>query len=733
MPTKFLGSDFQINVVTTNNTGVAGNQVYPQVATLSDGRFAVLYQSDYQGSPADIDPVAALFNADGSFSSPRSRIVYNAANAPLLQTQPAVAALPGGDFGVVFTNERHADGSADVAGSRNITYERVDPNGIQGTPLAIGDFNAGAGHDDLFNPAIATLSTGRQVVVFERAYGAGDNDVFLNVVSADGSTTQFAANAALNVSASGALEANPAVAAIGNTALIVYEDGNNTTTASANISARLFDGATNTLGNVITIADHAGELFNPTIAALDDHRYVIMYEDGNNVFGRIYDTSGPGLSAEFQVDQPGGIDALPSVAVTADGGFIVSWSEVVNGSWETVGRRYNSDGIAMGQQFTVNRLTDNDQLYSSVAVSGANAFFAWTDFAPRPGDASPLSVRGQVMSLTTPPDFNGNGVSDMLWRNSDGTLALWDINKSGGIGGSSFITSGGTQVKPDASWSVVAESDFDGDGRADLVWRNTAGATMLWTMNGSSITSSAQFTSGGNPVNPDPSWSVAGAADFNGDGMSDLLWRNPAGQLALWTLNGSTITGSGFVTSGGNPVNPDPTWSIAGIGDLDGDGKSDLIWRNAATNEVSVWFMNGQTISGSGDLNAGGVSARPDASWSLAGVGDFNADGAADLLWRKSDGSLAMWLMNGSNITSSGFVMSGGTAVNPDTSWHVVEIGDFNGDARTDILWRNDNGALAEWLMKGNSIIASVTPSSGGSAISPDAGWTAQAKPTVFG
>ena len=65
----------------------------------------------------------------------------------------------------------------------------------------------------------------------------------------------------------------------------------------------------------------------------------------------------------------------------------------------------------------------------------------------------------------------------MLWRKSDGTLALWDISSSGAINGSGFLNAGGTQVKPDASWSIVAESDFSGDGRTDLVWRNTAGAT----------------------------------------------------------------------------------------------------------------------------------------------------------------------------------------------------------------------------------------------------------------
>jgi hypothetical protein len=71
--------------------------------------------------------------------------------------------------------------------------------------------------------------------------------------------------------------------------------------------------------------------------------------------------------------------------------------------------------------------------------------------------------------------------------------------------------------------------------------------------------------------------------------------------------------------------------------------------------------------------------------------------------------------------------------VAPDASWHVVEIGDFNLDARTDILWRNDNGALAEWMMNGNRIVSTATPSFGGTIESPDASWHTQAKPTNFG
>ena len=143
--------------------------------------------------------------------------------------------------------------------------------------------------------------------------------------------------------------------------------------------------------------------------------------------------------------------------------------------------------------------------------------------------------------------------------------------------------------------------------------------------------------------------------------------------------------------------------------------------------------MNGASITSGADTTFGGSAVKPDASWSVAGIGDFNHDGNSDLLWRNSSGTLNEWLMNGSVITSSNAITFNGSAVAPDASWHVVEIGDFNGDGNSDILWRNDNGAMAEWLMNGSTIAQSVTPTTGALPISPDASWSTQAKPTNFG
>ena len=133
-----FGPEFQININNSGNNGISGAQDLANLAALTDGRFVVAYQSDYFGSATDIDPIFALFSDVGS-TSLSYRDAFNAGGH---QKVPAVAERLNGGFGLVFQNDRHANGTVDSTGP-NITYVPVSAAGGLLPPIGVGDFNAG--------------------------------------------------------------------------------------------------------------------------------------------------------------------------------------------------------------------------------------------------------------------------------------------------------------------------------------------------------------------------------------------------------------------------------------------------------------------------------------------------------------------------------------------------------------------------------------------------------------
>lgn len=131
--------------------------------------------------------------------------------------------------------------------------------------------------------------------------------------------------------------------------------------------------------------------------------------------------------------------------------------------------------------------------------------------------------------------------------------------------------------------------------------------------------------------------------------------------------------------------------------DLDGDSKDDLLWRNTTSGAVAVWLMNGTRMKSSGFL--GGVSP----TWQIAGKGDVDGNGTADVLWRNTaNGVVAVWFMNGRRVSSMGF--SGSTS----TDWTIIGMGDLDGNGKADLFWRNrKSGQVAAWLMNGATIATS--------------------------
>ncbi|MFN2472633.1 MAG: FG-GAP repeat domain-containing protein, partial [Sphingomicrobium sp.] len=117
-------------------------------------------------------------------------------------------------------------------------------------------------------------------------------------------------------------------------------------------------------------------------------------------------------------------------------------------------------------------------------------------------------------------------------------------------------------------------------------------------------------------------------------------------------------------------------------GDFNGDGRADVLWRNEG-GTISDWLG---TASGGFSINDGTALTQVSTDWHIIGRGDFNGDGKDDMLWRNDNGTLSDWLGN----SSGGFTINDGVALqNVPNSWHVVGTGDFNNDGKDDILWRN--------------------------------------------
>ena len=81
----------------------------------------------------------------------------------------------------------------------------------------------------------------------------------------------------------------------------------------------------------------------------------------------------------------------------------------------------------------------------------------------------------------------------------------------------------------------------------------------------------------------DQAWKVGGVGDFDGDGKSDLLWRNSNnGFNGLWkSANSGTQHPVVNVTN--------VAWRVAQVADFDGDGRSDIAWRNATNGANAIW------------------------------------------------------------------------------------------------------------------------------------------------
>jgi len=209
-------------------------------------------------------------------------------------------------------------------------------------------------------------------------------------------------------------------------------------------------------------------------------------------------------------------------------------------------------------------------------------------------------------------DMNRDGRPDLIWQHrTSGRLAVWFMSGTTRTGTNYLYDTAMNSTEPDLDWKIVAAGDMDRDGHTDLLWRHrVSGAIRLWHMNGLVKADSVVV-----PTVADAAWEIVDLADMNGDGMLDLVWwHNASGRIAAWLMFDA-------IRQSTPPFSPaqlaDSKWQIAGVADMNGDRKPDLVWQQVDSGELGVWFLDGLTQIGGRYLNPPRLA---DPRWRIVGV-----------------------------------------------------------------------------------------------------------------
>ena len=294
-------------------------------------------------------------------------------------------------------------------------------------------------------------------------------------------------------------------------------------------------------------------------------------------------------------------------------------------------------------------------------------------------------------STVNPPlgDFNGDGKDDVLLRNEDGRWWYYPMD------GRRHIVSqrGLAALTPNLAWQFAGIGDLNGDGKDDVLVRHEDGRWFYYPMDGRyPITNERGLAN----LTRNLDWHVAGMGDLNGDGRDDVLLRHTNGRWYYYPMNGRRhITDA----RGYADLTRDLDWQVAGIGDLNGDGKDDVLLRHT-DGRWDYYPMDGRNPIAA-QRGLAGLTRNLD--WQVVGMGDLNGDGRDDVLLRHTDSRWYYYPMDGRRFLTE---ERGHAGLTRNLDWQVAGIGDLNGDGRDDVLLRHTDRRWYYYPMDGRSYLA---------------------------
>ncbi|MGI0490323.1 pre-peptidase C-terminal domain-containing protein [Alkalinema pantanalense CENA528] len=379
------------------------------------------------------------------------------------------------------------------------------------------------------------------------------------------------------------------------------------------------------------------------------------------------------------------------------------------------------DPSATSADYNLSVVTSSSDSSGSVLWrnQAGNFFSPWKIQDTTVVGAAPRTISSDY-TLIGSGDFDGDGVSDLFWRNLNpksadyGLAVVWWTRDgmSEGVGSGPIRDSLGNVIKVGQEWVVQALQDLDGNGTADILWRNLAsGDVVTWLLSKDS-TSGGPRISGGAILNqglgfslPESAgWDIVGVNNIDGQYGSDILWLNRfSNQVAIWTLTGTSILDRPVL-----PVQPPLDYKVIGFTDVTGDGKADIIWRSEQRNQLVIWKMNGNTREKD-------ITYSVPAAYKVVATKDLDGDGISDILWRNTSNGATItygWLMGGgtdglSRKAEGQITRSNGSIPSPSSAYEVMGVQDFDGSSNTttSILWRGSGGDVYIWKMNGLTLV----------------------------
>jgi FG-GAP-like repeat/FG-GAP repeat len=442
------------------------------------------------------------------------------------------------------------------------------------------------------------------------------------------------------------------------------------------------------------------------------------------------------------------VQADGQIARLPDGGYVVVWTDSSrthnpNGS-AIVGQRYDSLGNKVGGEVNISQFSAGDQFSPAItALPNGNVAIAFVDTSAgnldlyvRVFDPSLGLVRTDTIDVSINVTFtpsiaafaDGSYVITYTAGSGVDTDIVARVVSSSGTVGAQFDIDNQTDNRDLSEVATLANGNFV--------------VTYVDEVSGSdtdTAISYAVFSPAGAPV-------VGPATVPGGDGLGlqtdpDVATLREGGFVIVWTdpdLLTNDIRAS-LLDSNGTPIVSDFLVNTTTTGVQNeasvvalADGGFLVTWEDENTNlvraqrfdvtgnkigaeftvkdgtslvdspEAALLTDGGRIVYAVGDVSTGDADVMT-SIWRARDVShDFDGDGKSGVLWRNDNGQVYFWEMDGLGVKTEGSVAH--APVTPD--WHLQGTGDFDGDGNNDILWRHDNGQVYFWEMNGLTVKA---------------------------